>query len=299
LTKTAQEKALFLRKKSFFNFKTGFSGNYITSMKEKFTDTDVHFQQDGAPAHRKKTTVEWIQNQISLVTNWPPNSPDLSVIENVWGILKLKVAERSPKTMPELREILIEEWNKLDQSMINNLIRSMTTRFRLCLQKSGDSIQHLLNKTTSELRAREPPVIFPPPDVTLPRNLTPPLLNLPVKCCARITSISTVEGFPNNCYWVRMYDPKAMVEEGSRLQTILARIPGTNNSEFQKGDFVVFGCTLRADRPVWPTHVSCKTIIRLSLEVRENLGPNDPFLRLVNSQRQNEQDNLQRETNSD
>jgi transposase len=46
-----------------------------------------------------------LEKKIRLILNWPPNDPDLSVIENVWGILKLRIAARGPKTVEELTEM--------------------------------------------------------------------------------------------------------------------------------------------------------------------------------------------------
>jgi transposase len=138
---------------------------------EHFQEQNIYFQQDGAPAHRAKTSISEISKKCSLISDWPPNSPDLSVIENLWGILKRKVSEESPKTIPELKQILIQEWNNLDQTMIDELIKSTPHRFKLCLDHHGVSIGHILHRihSSSLATAHLDPVI--PPGLTIPKNI--------------------------------------------------------------------------------------------------------------------------------
>ena len=118
----------------------------IEDIKNKISDREVFFQQDGAPAHNSKNTKEYLRSKISLVEDWPPNSPDLSVIENLWAILKKKVMRRNPTNLVELKEVLIAEWKQLDQNMINNLIMETPERFRLCLREKGKSISRILHR---------------------------------------------------------------------------------------------------------------------------------------------------------
>jgi hypothetical protein len=66
-------------------YRTMLSANSIfMGMKDQFAGHWIWFQQDGAPAYTAKTRRKFIQEQIGLIQNWPANSPDLSVIENVW-----------------------------------------------------------------------------------------------------------------------------------------------------------------------------------------------------------------------
>ena len=56
-----------------------------------YGDADFIFQQDLAPAHSAKATSIWFKDHGIPVLNWPANSPDLSPIENLWGIVKRKM----------------------------------------------------------------------------------------------------------------------------------------------------------------------------------------------------------------
>jgi hypothetical protein len=68
-------------------YRTMPSTNHIfPRMKAQFAGRPLWFQQDGVPAHTAKISRKVIEGQIDLIPNWPANSPNLSVIENIWGI---------------------------------------------------------------------------------------------------------------------------------------------------------------------------------------------------------------------
>ena len=45
---------------------------------------------------------------------WPPNSPDLSPIENVWGIIQARLDKRQFKNFEDYKSGLLEEWTYLE-----------------------------------------------------------------------------------------------------------------------------------------------------------------------------------------
>ena len=44
-------------------------------------------------------------------------------IERFWGIINPRVKRRGPKTIDELKNVLLEEWNSIPIEIIQNLCR--------------------------------------------------------------------------------------------------------------------------------------------------------------------------------
>ena len=58
-----------------------------------FPSEDFIFQDDNAPVHRARYTVEYkLRNKIKSLS-WPAQSPDINIIENVWLRLKTHFKE--------------------------------------------------------------------------------------------------------------------------------------------------------------------------------------------------------------
>ena len=73
------------------------------------------------PKHTSRVAKNFLtQNRIDII-DWPSNSPDLNLIENTWYIMKNNVEKRMPKNVG----FMVEEWDKIPQEVVNNVITSM------------------------------------------------------------------------------------------------------------------------------------------------------------------------------
>ncbi|KAI6655436.1 hypothetical protein LOD99_2271 [Oopsacas minuta] len=77
------------------------------------------FQQDGAPAHTAKSTLQWLSSNAPAFLGrkeWPPSSPDLNPSDYyLWGRLEAIVNNRSYNDIPSLKRALKRAWKDLDQ----------------------------------------------------------------------------------------------------------------------------------------------------------------------------------------
>ena len=104
---------------------------------------DIHhiefFQHDGAPCHTAKTVQTWLKkHKVSIIGPWPGSSPDLNPIENLWVILKRRVAASSPSSADDVKEKIKLAWvTEIPNDLCRNLARSMPSRIAAVLAAKG------------------------------------------------------------------------------------------------------------------------------------------------------------------
>ncbi|GFV71459.1 transposable element Tcb2 transposase [Trichonephila clavipes] len=75
---------------------------------------------------------------------WPARSPGLNPIENVWDALGRQIAGRNypPTNKNTLIRALTEEWDKLPQQLLDNVVHSMVRRVECCITLHGGHIPY-------------------------------------------------------------------------------------------------------------------------------------------------------------
>ena len=86
------------------------------------------FQQDNDPKHTSRIAKEFFEENDIKVLDWPAQSPDLNPIEHLWAYLKVKISERMPKNISELKRYIIEEWDKIPMEMCKKYALSFKNR---------------------------------------------------------------------------------------------------------------------------------------------------------------------------
>ncbi|GFY21953.1 ATP-dependent DNA helicase [Trichonephila clavipes] len=103
---------------------------------------------DNATCHQTLAVQDCLDSEGIQRLVWPARSPDLNPIENVWDALGRHVAGRNypPTNKNTLIHALTEEWDKLPQQLLDNVVQSMVRRVECCITLHGG---HIRNSSTS------------------------------------------------------------------------------------------------------------------------------------------------------
>jgi len=114
---------------------------------KEFSDYFI-FQQDSAPAHHAKETVDLLKRETPDFippSLWPSNSPDLNPVDyKIWDLLQQRVCSRKIQNVDELRQRIVEEWERLDQCVIDNAVKQWRRCLRFCVAAKGGHFEQIL-----------------------------------------------------------------------------------------------------------------------------------------------------------
>ena len=79
------------------------------------------FMQDNSGIHTARTVqAEFERLKMNVLRSWPPHSPDLNPIEQIWGLLKRRVSKQpNLHHYDGLKAAIQDQWGKIQQSTID------------------------------------------------------------------------------------------------------------------------------------------------------------------------------------
>ena len=100
------------------------------------------FMQDNARAHTAKSTISFLEKKGikgNKIMDWPPNSPDLNPIENLWSLIKYEIYRDGQQfsSKDDLWEAIKLAAAPIPASSISKLTSSMDTRILKCQTAMG------------------------------------------------------------------------------------------------------------------------------------------------------------------
>lgn len=111
-----------------------------------FLEANNIFMHDNASVHTAGIVKELLRERGYEIMIWPPLSPDLNPIENVWALMKAKIYEIDPalveatdtvETYARLREVAKEAWHAIEQDIHDKLCDTMNHRVEAILRCDG------------------------------------------------------------------------------------------------------------------------------------------------------------------
>ena len=109
----------------------------LPSAHRLFPQGEWWFQQDNDPKHTSRVIKRWLFDNGVQCMDFPPYSPDLNPIENLWSDLKRRVEKRNARDVEELEVQLREEWAATDLIFLSHLSHSMVRRCKAVVANHG------------------------------------------------------------------------------------------------------------------------------------------------------------------
>ena len=89
---------------------------------------------DNDPKHTSTAVNNCLVKQHKTILLWLSYSPDLNPVEHLWSKLRRRLKKRQSKNRQELRNLLMEEWNKTETSVLEKLADSVPSRLYECIR---------------------------------------------------------------------------------------------------------------------------------------------------------------------
>ena len=99
------------------------------------------FQQDFAPAHRARSTQNWLRSNVPDFINanqWPPSSPDLNPLDfSIWSLLESKACAKPHNSVESLKKALTKAWAEISPTVLEKVVDSFKKRVQQCIGADG------------------------------------------------------------------------------------------------------------------------------------------------------------------
>ncbi len=104
---------------------------------EKKVGKNFIFQQDNARPHLGDTLVLLQKSKINYL-EWPPQSPDINPIEQIWMLIEKYIRPKVFDTKEELVNCVRDCFNRIETKIVQKFIDDLYRRYEWIEQNEGD-----------------------------------------------------------------------------------------------------------------------------------------------------------------
>lgn len=76
------------------------------------------------------------------IEDWPPYSPDMNLIENVWGFMTSRMAGHPCNNVRDLRQLVEHTWDSITAQDIEHLYDSIPRRYAAVIAANGATTRY-------------------------------------------------------------------------------------------------------------------------------------------------------------
>ena len=104
-----------------------------------FGNDDYTFMDDNAPVHRANTVKAYKENNQINETEWPAQSPDMNIIENIWLRIKRDIENQTSNvtTPQQLFDVIRGAWQNIPVDYVKGLYETIPGRLCEVLRMKG------------------------------------------------------------------------------------------------------------------------------------------------------------------
>jgi transposase len=102
------------------------------------------FMQDNAPCHTARIVKDFMAERGLETMPWPPQSPDMNPIENLWAIIKQRRKKKYgvPTSKTSLIDQIFDIWDNVTIELCQKLADSTIKRLNMCIERKGKATKY-------------------------------------------------------------------------------------------------------------------------------------------------------------